>query len=74
MRRYVGTNAEEIQAEAISAGAHAQGALNALLSAATARSTAQPAPSLTELLAQRRAELSARRRTSKIAPDQAWLL
>jgi hypothetical protein len=76
MRRYVGTNAEEIQAEALSAGSHVQGALNALLRASTPRSTAQPAPSLTELLAQRRAELSARKRaTSSPAPDgQAELL
>jgi hypothetical protein len=69
MRRYVGTNAEEIQAEALSAGSHVQGALNALLSAATARSPAQSAPSLTELLAQRRAELCARKRAANAAAD-----
>ncbi len=71
VRRYVGTNAEEIQAEAMSAGSHVQGALNALLSAATARSQAKPQPTLTELLAQRRAELSARRRTSQAAAPGA---
>lgn len=65
VRRYVGLNAEEIQAEAMSAGAHVGQALQALLRANPGPS-ARP-PSITELIHQRRAELAARRRAEATA-------
>jgi hypothetical protein len=66
VRRYVGVNAEEIRAEAMAAGTHVGLAMQAILRASTGQGEATPAgPSITELVALRRAELATRRRAEK---------
>ncbi len=76
LRRYVGTNAEEIRAEALTAGSHVQQALGAILRAAAGRPVPDSGPSMTELVSQRRSELAARRRSeaAAVAPADPQLL